>query len=118
MTEPPLKIVAVFNASDDTVEMLKALLTLRVYRAVDGKVDDVKSGRVDFVAFRPWPSSDGRVNKTVPLVRWPLAAMASTLHLLAYVCAAAAELPEVPAPHGLPRNARDGGPRVRLRRPR
>ena len=51
MTDPPLKTVAVFNASDDTVEMLKALLTLRGYRAVDGKVDDVKSGRVDFVAF-------------------------------------------------------------------
>jgi CheY-like chemotaxis protein len=51
VTELPLKTVAVFNASDDTVEMLKALLTLRGYRALDGKVDDVKSGRLDFVAF-------------------------------------------------------------------
>jgi len=51
MTELPVNTVAVFNASDDTVEMLKALLTLRGYRAVDGKVDDVKSGRLDFVAF-------------------------------------------------------------------
>jgi len=43
VTKLPLKTVAVFNASDDTVEMLKALLTLRGYRALDGNVDDVKS---------------------------------------------------------------------------
>jgi DNA-binding NtrC family response regulator len=43
--------VAVFNASDDTVEMLKALLSSRGYVAISGEVDKVKSGEVDFVAF-------------------------------------------------------------------
>ena len=43
--------VAVFNASDDTVEMLKALLSSRGYVAISGEVDKVKSGEVDFIAF-------------------------------------------------------------------
>lgn len=43
--------VAVFNASDDTVEMLMLLLTERGYRAVSGQVDSVKSGALDFIAF-------------------------------------------------------------------
>jgi DNA-binding NtrC family response regulator len=43
--------VAVFNASDDTVEMLKALLSSRGYVAISGEVDKVKSGEIDFMAF-------------------------------------------------------------------
>ena len=43
--------VAVFNASDDTVEMLKALLSSRGYVAISGEVDKVKSGEIDFIAF-------------------------------------------------------------------
>ena len=43
--------VAIFNASDDTVEMLMLLLTERGYRAVSGQVDSVKSGALDFIAF-------------------------------------------------------------------
>ena len=43
--------VAVFNASDDTVEMLKVLLSERGMRALSAEVDGVKSGVLDFVAF-------------------------------------------------------------------
>jgi len=43
--------VAVFNASDDTVEMLKTILAYRGYRAIAGHVDEVKSGETDFIAF-------------------------------------------------------------------
>lgn len=43
--------VAVFNSSEDTVEMLKVLLSERGYRAVSGRADDVKSGELDFIAF-------------------------------------------------------------------
>ena len=46
-----IRTVAIFNASDDTVEMLKVLFTERGYRALDGEVDMVKSGALDFVAF-------------------------------------------------------------------
>ena len=43
--------VAIFNASDDTVEMLKIILAERGYRVVSGEVDHVKSGALDFIAF-------------------------------------------------------------------
>jgi DNA-binding response OmpR family regulator len=43
--------VAVFNASDDTLAMLEALLSQRGYRAVVGEADQVKSGQVDFIDF-------------------------------------------------------------------
>ena len=43
--------VAIFNASDDTVEMLSVLLSVRGYVAIAGEVDKVKSGEIDFVAF-------------------------------------------------------------------
>jgi DNA-binding NtrC family response regulator len=46
-----IQTVAVFNSSDDTVEMLKVLLTNRGYRALSGHADEVKSGELDFVAF-------------------------------------------------------------------
>jgi len=47
----PTHTVAVFNASDDTVEMLTVVLSNRGYRAVSGHADDVKSGELDFIAF-------------------------------------------------------------------
>jgi CheY-like chemotaxis protein len=51
MPEPAIRTVAVFNASDDTVEMLKALLSSRGYRALSERVDHVKSGELNFVEF-------------------------------------------------------------------
>jgi DNA-binding response OmpR family regulator len=51
MPEAGIQTVAIFNASDDTVEMLKVLLSERGYRAVSGRVDDVKSGELDFIAY-------------------------------------------------------------------
>jgi CheY-like chemotaxis protein len=51
LRDPNVKTVAVFNASEDTVQMLKDMLSLSGYRAVDGHVDDVKSGALDFVGF-------------------------------------------------------------------
>jgi hypothetical protein len=46
-----IQTVAVFNASDDTVEMLTVLLSERGYRVVSGHADAVKSGALDFIAF-------------------------------------------------------------------
>jgi DNA-binding response OmpR family regulator len=51
MTGRPRKTVGVFNASDDTVEMLVEALTLRGHHAVGGSVDSVKSGQSDLIAF-------------------------------------------------------------------
>src|SRR5215203_6578152 len=52
MSDPARALtVAVFNASDDTVEMLKVLLADRGYVALSGEVDKVKSGVLDFIAF-------------------------------------------------------------------
>jgi CheY-like chemotaxis protein len=47
----PTHTVAIFNASDDTVQMLKVLLTDRGYRTLSGMTDQVKSGELDFVGF-------------------------------------------------------------------
>jgi DNA-binding response OmpR family regulator len=46
-----IQTVAVFDASDDTVEMLKTLLSERGFRAISGHADDVKSGALDFITF-------------------------------------------------------------------
>jgi len=51
MSDSNVHTVAVFNASDDTVEMLQLMLSVRGYRALGGHVDDVKSGELDFVEF-------------------------------------------------------------------
>lgn len=52
MSEPiTTHTVAIFNASDDTVAMLKEMLSLEGYVAVAGQVDRIKSGEEDFVAF-------------------------------------------------------------------
>lgn len=45
------RTVAVFNSNRDTVEMLKCVLVHRGHMAVDGHVDDVKSGKLDFIEF-------------------------------------------------------------------
>lgn len=51
MSEPTILTAAVFNASDDTVEMLKEILAHRGFRAFGGHADDVKSGALNFVEF-------------------------------------------------------------------
>ena len=48
---PRPQLVAVFNASDDTVEMLREMLSINGYVAISGHADDVKSGATDFIAF-------------------------------------------------------------------
>ena len=66
MPDTPTQTVAVFNASDDTVEMLMAMLSQRGFRAVDGKVDTVKSGEVDFVRFIEEQKLDGLIWDIAP----------------------------------------------------
>ena len=43
--------VAVCNSSEDTIDVLCAVLTLRGYRCVSAHVTDIKRGRLDFPAF-------------------------------------------------------------------
>lgn len=57
-TEPPpqaiaqsQRIVAVFNASSDTVEMLRAALEGQGLHTVSGHISEVKKGELDFVDF-------------------------------------------------------------------
>jgi len=45
------RIVAVFNASSDTVEMLRAALEGQGLHTVSGHIADVKKGELDFVGF-------------------------------------------------------------------
>ena len=51
MPDASIQTVAVFNASDDTVEMLKIQLSDRGYRVIGGKADHVKSGELNFITF-------------------------------------------------------------------
>ena len=51
MADAAIRTVAIFNSSDDTVDMLSVLLTLRGYRAISGRADDVKSGELNFIDF-------------------------------------------------------------------
>jgi DNA-binding NtrC family response regulator len=44
-------IIAVFNSSDDTVELLQAVLEQAGFQTVVGHIADVKSGELDFIAF-------------------------------------------------------------------
>lgn len=57
-TEPPAheapesqRIVAVFNASSDTVEMLRAALEGQGLHTVSGHIAEIKKGDLDFVNF-------------------------------------------------------------------
>jgi DNA-binding response OmpR family regulator len=47
----PMHTVAICNSSDDTIEVLCAVLTLRGYRCVSAHVTDIKRGKMDFGAF-------------------------------------------------------------------
>jgi DNA-binding response OmpR family regulator len=47
----PVRTVAIFNASDDTVQMLADILELHGFRGVNAHVSDVKRGKTDFMAF-------------------------------------------------------------------
>ena len=51
MADAAIRTVAIFNSSDDTVDMLSVLLTLRGYRAISARADDVKSGELNFIDF-------------------------------------------------------------------
>ena len=48
MSEVP---IAVFNSSEDTIEMVRLLLEHRGHRVVGGHTDDIVHGRLDFDAF-------------------------------------------------------------------
>ena len=50
-TAPPAPIIAVFNSSGDTVELLRAALEAQGLHTVPGHIADIKKGDVDFVAF-------------------------------------------------------------------
>jgi DNA-binding response OmpR family regulator len=43
--------VAVINSSEDTVEMLRALLEREGWETVQGHVDDIKRGRTDYLKY-------------------------------------------------------------------
>lgn len=43
--------VAIFNSSEDTIEMLTEMLNMSGFRAIGGHVADVKRGRTDLVAY-------------------------------------------------------------------
>ena len=45
------RTVAIFNGSDDTVGMLREILSIDGYVVVAGEVDHVKSGETDFLAY-------------------------------------------------------------------
>ena len=44
-------IIAVFNSSDDTVEMLRTALEADGLHTVSGHIGELKKGELDFVAF-------------------------------------------------------------------
>ena len=51
-TARPVKpIIAVFNSSSDTVDMLRTVLEQEGYHTVPGHIADLKKGELDFVDF-------------------------------------------------------------------
>ena len=46
-------IVAVFNSSSDTVELLRTVLEANGLHTVPGHIGELKKGELDFVAFQP-----------------------------------------------------------------
>jgi CheY-like chemotaxis protein len=60
------RTVAIFNASDDTVEMLSVLLSVRGFVSLTGEVDKVKSGEVDFIAFLEQHQPDAMIWDIAP----------------------------------------------------
>jgi DNA-binding NarL/FixJ family response regulator len=51
MASTTTPLVAVFNAADDVVRMLRQALEAEGYRTVTGRLADIQSGELDFVAF-------------------------------------------------------------------
>src|SRR3954469_16888133 len=47
----PVVPVAIFNASDDTVDMLQELLKTNGFATINGHVSDVKRGAVDILSL-------------------------------------------------------------------
>jgi CheY-like chemotaxis protein len=66
MPDHAVRTVAVFNASDDTVEMLTTMLSARGYRAIARHADAVKSGETDFIAFLEAHQPDGIIWDIAP----------------------------------------------------
>jgi CheY-like chemotaxis protein len=67
MGTPTIKrTVAIFNASDDTVEMLQTMLAARGHVGVSGRADDVKSGELDFIDFMETHKPDALIWDIAP----------------------------------------------------
>jgi CheY-like chemotaxis protein len=49
--EPDSSIIAVFNSSSDTVDLLRTALEAHGLHTVPGHIADLKKGELDFVAF-------------------------------------------------------------------
>jgi two-component SAPR family response regulator len=62
----PKYTVAIFNASDDTVEMLSVLLAQRGCICIPGEVDEIKAGKIDFIAFLEKHRPDGMIWDIAP----------------------------------------------------
>ena len=76
--------VAIFDASADTLEMLKSAVSQHGYRALDGHADVVKSGEMDFVAFMEEHKPDALVWDIAPPYdrNWHFFKLLRTSHLL------------------------------------
>jgi len=48
---PEKPIIAVFNASNDTVQMLRTVLEAEGLHTVSGHIGELKTGELDFIAF-------------------------------------------------------------------
>src|SRR5688500_18763416 len=75
--------VAIFNASDDTLEMMTTALSQRGYRALNGYADVVKSGEMDFVAFMATQKPDAVIWDIAPPYdrNWHFFKLLRTSHL-------------------------------------
>ena len=76
--------VAIFNASDDTVEMLAIILQHAGYLTENGHVADVKRGITDFVAFMDVHQPDAVVWDISPpyLENWTFFQLLRSSHAL------------------------------------
>jgi hypothetical protein len=45
-------IIAVFNSSSDTVELLRTVLEEQGFHTIVGHIPELKSGQVDLIAYR------------------------------------------------------------------
>ena len=62
----PTRNIAIFNSSDDTVEMIRQMLLSRGYAGVDGHADDVKSGKLDLLMFMATHKPDAMIWDIAP----------------------------------------------------